>query len=262
MKKYFAIYGQLLKLNFSNLTSYRSNFVNNMLSAVAWGIFTFGSVVLLTLNVSKAYGWKREEIILLSGAYSIMIGIFHTIFSRNFERMSTIINLGQLDYVLVKPVDSQFLLSFWFVNYTMLIRLPMGFAIIWYALRMLGTNVDIVSVLWFIAFMILGILLLYSIWFMVATLTIWYTRISNIVDLMFSVSSIARFPREMISNFNEYLFIILLPITFVMIPSTRFLLHKASLTDTVVLTLFSIIFLWLSRKFWKFALRFYTSASS
>lgn len=262
MKKYVLIYGQLLKLNVSNLIAYRSNFVNSILSSVAWGVFTIVSVVLLTLRVTSVYGWKREEIILMTGAYTVMIGIFHTIFSRNFERLSNIINLGQLDYILVKPIDAQFLLSFWFTNYTTLIRLPMGLAVIFYSLNVMKVTPNLLTVCWFSFLILIGLILLYSIWYIVATLTIWFTRISNVVDLMYSVSSISRYPREMFKNMNEYIFIFLLPITYITITPVKYLLNKGSMVDVIVLFLLAFSFLFASRAFWKFALRFYTSASS
>lgn len=262
MKKYIAIYKTLIKLNFSTLTTYRSNFINSMLSAIAWGGFTILSVVILTMRTNQAFGWRREEIILLTGAYSILIGIFHTLFSRNFERMSRIVHLGQLDYILVKPADPQFLLSFSIINFTTLIRIPLGLAIIVYLITKLHITINLLNILWFVLLLLVGLVLLYSIWYMVVTLTIWFTRLSNIVELMYSVSSISRYPREMIAQLYDFVFLFLMPLTFIINSPVKFLLNKGTWVEAFILVGFAVLFLYISRTFWKFSLRFYTSASS
>lgn len=262
MRRYARIYLTLLKINFSALAAYRSNFVNSMVSSIAWAIFSVALVVILTMRTDSAFGWKREEIILLTGAYSILIGVFHTLFSRNFERLSRLINFGQLDALLVKPADSQFLASFWLVNYTSLIRIPIGIALVWYLVSVLRVTVTAAAFAWFTLFLFVGIVLLYSIWCLVATVTIWFPRISNIVDLMYSVSSISRFPREMIARTHAFLFLILLPLAFIINAPVQFLLAKGTWIDAGMLLSFAMFFLLASRMFWRFALRHYTSAST
>src|SRR3972149_8688112 len=88
MGKYVRIYRDLLRLNLSSLVAYRSNFVNSVVSSTAWGVFSLVSIVLLTYRVQSVFGWTREEILLLTGVYSVVIGVFHTLFSRNFVRFS------------------------------------------------------------------------------------------------------------------------------------------------------------------------------
>src|SRR3989344_7547774 len=109
MKRYFRIYKQLCIISLSELLAYRGNFLNSLISSLVWGAFSIVSILLLTAKTKSVFGWTREEIILLTCSYSMLIGIFHLVFSRNFEYFSRIMDLGQLDTFLLKPLDSQFL---------------------------------------------------------------------------------------------------------------------------------------------------------
>lgn len=262
MKRYFRVYKKLLELNLSALTAYRGNFVNSVISSVVWGVFTVFSVVLLTARVDSLFGWSRDEIILLTCIFNINVGIFHMLFSRNFEYFSRIVHLGQLDTYLLKPIDAQFLLSTRHINYTSIIRIIFGIGLTWYFLRERIFAIQPIDVLLFFLFSICGIILLYSIWYMVTTITIWFSRLNNIVDVLFSISSVTRFPPEMYREFSFYVFAFLLPLVLIITTPTKFLLGRPDIVSVLGLFFLSVVFFIASRKFWRFALKFYTSASS
>src|SRR3989344_7678647 len=126
MNHYLHIYKTLLKINLVALLTYRGNFVSSVFSSILWATFGLFLISLLTLRVPMVYGWNREELFMLMLGYNIIVGVFHSLFSRNFERFSQIIHYGELDTLLLKPIDSQFLLSFWLFNYASLSRIVIG----------------------------------------------------------------------------------------------------------------------------------------
>lgn len=260
MKRYLRIYLLLLKLNFATLVEYRANFINSVLATITWGGMSVFSIYLLTARVSSVYGWTREELIFLTAVYNIVFGLFHMLFSRNFDRFSRVIHFGQLDSILVKPADSQFLLSFWFINYTSLIRIILGIVICLVLLHQFGITITFFTLLQFLLFLIVGVFIAYSVWFLFMPLTVWFTRLSNIVDLLYQINGLGRYPPEMVQN--GFFLVILLPIFFVVATPTKILLQTVTIYDVLGSLCFAAILLVISRKFWQFALRFYTSASS
>lgn len=249
-------------MNLSSLLMYRANFYNSLIASVAWGLFSLFSIVLLTSKSNMVFGWKRDELLLLNGLYGIIIGIYHVIISRNFERFSNIIHFGQLDSLLVKPIDSQFLLSFWLIGYATISRVIIAVIYTWYIANQLHIYPTFFSVISIVALMIFSLVLLYSIWYIVITITIWQTRLSNLTELMFTVTGSARYPQEMLQQLASYVFVFLLPLTLIInIPAKAFLSRLQS-GDVIWLVVLSVGLFIVSRKFWKFALRFYTSASN
>lgn len=262
MKKYLRVYKTLLQMNLSVLIMYRAHFYNSLIASIAWGVFSLFSIVLLTSKTSMVFGWSREELLLLNGLYGIIIGFYHVFFSRNFERFSTIIHFGQLDSILVKPIDSQFLLSFWLVGYATFSRVAIAILYTWYISKLLHIVPTVYSVGSIIVLMIFSILLLYSIWYSIITFTIWHTRLSNLTELMFTITGTARYPQEMLHQLTMYIFVFLLPLTFIINVPARAYLGRMQYWDIAGLIVLSVSLFIFSRKFWKFALKFYTSASN
>ncbi len=262
MKHYFDIYKTLLKMNLSRLLVYRSNFFNTVVSSIAYGIFSFLYIILLTSKTPVVYEWKREELILLMAFYNIVIGgIFHTVFSFNFNEFADTIHFGRLDGVLLKPVNSQFLMSAVNIAYAQLSRLIIGIGVALYIIYTYKIAVTILGLAEFIILSAFGLLILYSIWFMVMTLSVWNTRLSNLVDLLYHLNDLVRFPPKMYKPVMNYLFFIF-PFTIILVTPAKAILQRLTTIDAVILLFFSLILFFLSRRFWQFALRSYTSASS
>lgn len=262
MMYYFKIYKKLLEMNFHTLVAYRGNFVNSMISSLMWGILSILSIVLLTSKTKTLYGWTREEILILSGCYSIVIGFFHMIFTRNFDRFPLTVNLGNLDYILVKPLDSQFNMSLFVFNYSSILRIVFGILFTVYMLGVIQVSVSIYQMLIFVILSFAGLLLLYSIWFLVIVITLWSTRLSNLTHLMFNITSVARYPQDLLRELSYFVFLFFLPLTVIITTPAKGLLGKLGASEALILLALSLGFLLITRIVWKYALRFYTSASS
>lgn len=262
MKRYLDTYATLLKLNFSNLTTYRGNFINSVVGSIVWGSFHFISILLLTSRVSSVYGWSRDELILLTASFSFLWGFFHILFARNFERMSEIIDFGQLDQILMKPIDSQFLLSVYSINFTGFVRVILGFVAILLISQRAHIQFTLVNIVLYLVLVVSGLLLIYSIWFSVTTLIIWFPRLTNLVVFLFNISGLSRYPPDMIRGLKSTVLLFLLPITIFVSTPTKALINKLNIQDMFLLLFLALLFFFFSRVFWKFALRYYTSASS
>ena len=259
--KYLRVYKTLLSLNFAQLSAYRGAFLNSSLNTIIWGSFSIIIIFLLTSRTSSIYNWTASELYILAGLYNIVIGLFHMLFSRNFERFSRVIHLGQLDTILIKPLDSQFLLSFWFINYTSLIRILLGVGTIVFIFITTDLSFNPITLVPFMLLCVLSLTMLYSIWFIISTILIWFTNLTNLVDLLYEVNAVARFPQEMYKGFGQTVIYFLFPLTILLTTPAKSLLQRINVPDILTLLSLSLGLLFLSRIFWKFGLRYYNSAS-
>jgi len=122
MKRYIKIYLQIIKINIVKLFIYRANFFTSLLSSVGWGVVGIFTMYLLTLRIGSAYGWSREDLIILAAIYPAFSGIFYMLFARNIGNLPEIIHSGELDSVLVKPIDSQFFVSTLSIDFIQIFR--------------------------------------------------------------------------------------------------------------------------------------------
>lgn len=260
MKRYYRIYLRLIQLNLSTLLTYRVNFMNQLVASIGWGLMSLYTVVMLTARMTDAYGWKREEILLINGVYGIIVGIFHMFISINMGRLSRVIHMGELDGILVKPIDTQFAVSVWQINFSAIFRIIIALIYTIWIIQMLHITVTVGQIVLFLFFSVFSLTLLYSIWFFILTSLIWFSNMTNLVLFLFSFESMARFPKEMLSQLAPFLFFVVLPLALVINTPARLLIGKLSLTDAALLLMFASIFWFAARGFWLFALRHYTSA--
>ena len=261
MKKYLRIYGMFLKLSWASMLAYRANTINGIISSIVWGCLNFLVMILLTSRTSNVFGWKREDLLLLSGTSTMFFGIYHFLFSRNFRQFSNIVSLGQLDSYLLKPIDSQFLLSVRESNYANLARVILGIGFISYIIVLYHIPVSIVSIIAYVFLLIFSLLMLYNIWFLFITLLVWFPDLSNILDFLYELNNISRFPPEMYKGGKELLFLFVFPLTFTLVVPVKTLIQKFTFIDVLSLVLLCLTAIFLSRKFWHFALKHYTSAN-
>lgn len=251
-----------IRMSFMTLLAYRANFINSLLSTLLWGCFLFVSMFLLTSQSPISYGFKQLELMLVVSVYSIIIGIFHTVFSSNFEKLSRKIRYGELDSLLMKPVDSQFFVSVGWVNITSVLRIVIGIVVSMYIIHLTGLTISLATLIVFIVLVSIGLVILYSLWMIVVTCLIWAPRASNLVQLMYSITGFSRFPKAMYQQFGFGFFLLFLPLSLVIFPSVNQLLQKLEPSDVGLAFFVALALLFMSRKFWNFSLRYYTSASS
>jgi len=108
----------------------------------------------------------------------------------------------------------------------------------------------------------IGLVILYAIGYMLTTLTIWFTKLSNITIAMQSLLEAGRYPIGAYPPAYRVFFTFILPVAFMTTIPAQTLLGQASMTWLAASAATAVVTLILARAFWRFALRFYTSASS
>ncbi|HEX8931986.1 MAG TPA: ABC-2 family transporter protein [Patescibacteria group bacterium] len=260
--RYLRVYRIFLGLNLSTLFAYRANLYNSIIANSVWAIFGLVAMLLLTSKTSHVFGWTRDELLILAGIYNIIFSIFYLLFSGNFGEFSNNIHFGRLDMLLVKPIDTQFLMTFTNIRYTQIIRLLLGASFVFYILNQMHARITIFNIFSFIFYLFIAIIILYSLWMIVMTFTLWFTKLSNLVDFMYEIHNVAKYPSEIYHSLNFITYLVIFPLTLVVAIPTKALLQKILMGDIFWPVLLAITLFWLSRKFWRFALRAYSSVSS
>jgi ABC-2 type transport system permease protein len=260
-RQYTRVYRVLMRLNFNKLIIYRADLISSALAHTIWAAFTIIQMVLLTSKTSHVYGWSRNELLVLAAIYNIIFCFFYLLFSRGFGAFSATINYGRLDSILMKPIDSQFLATCLFITYTHGIRFVIGFGFLVYMMTVMHLMITPVAVITAVLLVIFSLMIIYSFWMLVMTLVIWFPKLSNLTDLLYQVNQVTKFPQEIYKGVSIYLFFVLFPLTVIVVAPSKALLNKMSPEDFFLPMLVALVLFVLARRFWQFALRFYTSAS-
>ncbi|WP_191567430.1 ABC transporter permease [Metabacillus idriensis] len=262
MARYIKMLIAILKINITNIMMYRVNFFLNILDSVIWFVVTLVFFNSIFSHFGNINGWDINDIYILLGASELIKSLMFTLFINNLPYIPTLVNQGKLDHVLFKPINSQFLVSVRKLDFGNLGNtLPAIFLII-YALIQKDEILNIINGLSFIILLLFGILLAYSIWFILMTLSIWLTKVEGMHELFLGAMTLLRYPASLYKGISRIIFLFLIPIVFVSNIPTYALIGKLEPFNVILLIGYSVGFFVLSICFWKFALKFYQSASS
>lgn len=259
--RYIKLLKALFLTNLERVLAYKKNFVVQVGSSLCWGIFSLIIILLLTSKVPIVFGWTKNELILLTVITNVIYGTYRLLFDINFWRFSQVIHHGELDAILLRPVDSQFQMSLWYIDFSAVLRILISIGLTIYLILLFHFEVSLLSVIFFVFLAAASLIIIYSLAFTIMTLTIWFTKLSNLFELINTSFTASRYPKEMYQSLNGFAFLFLLPLVIVISTPTKALIKQGNLFDSFLLILFSVVFFIISRVFWKFALRFYTSAS-
>ena len=261
MKRYLRIYKALIKINASVILAYRTNFLNQLFSTFAWGAFNFVWIVLLTSKAKMVFGWQGDELVIISIGYIIITGVYYTLCAHNFENFSRIIDRGEFDTILLKPLDTQFQISLLKISYASFIRTIFGTGLLIWWVTSHHFNVGIFQALGFVALVAIGVIMMYAFWFICITILFWFPNLNNMVELLYTINGFVRYPVEMLKASGLTPLLIFIPLSLIISTPVKVLLQKNAWGDIGLLFVLCTILLFLSRIFWNFALKSYTSAS-
>jgi ABC-2 type transport system permease protein len=241
---------------------YRANFVANVLMSAFWLAFAILGLHVFYYHRDQIGGWGYYEAMLVVGFYSLFNGLIEALLQPNMSRLIEQIRTGTFDFILIKPVNSQFMASLRQLSIWKLADVAMGLGIGIYALVRLAAVPSITDLIAAAGFVGCGTVILYSIWLIMVTSAFWFVRIDNISELFTAIYETGRFPVSVYPSWMRGVLTFVVPIAFI----TTF--PAAAILGRAKPQLLSVAFLLAAGLFcgcigfWRFAVRRYSSASS
>ncbi|MCS7208814.1 MAG: ABC-2 family transporter protein [Fimbriimonadales bacterium] len=262
MRFYWNLYKAFLRTSLVREMEFRANFWAKVLYNLLWLGFFLATLKIIYRHTDAIAGWSESEALILAATLYFIDALISTLFYFGLSELPTMVRQGTLDFVLFKPVDSQFWLSLRRINLDQLGSLVVALLLGAYALLQLDYLPSLLNLTLYVGMVLTGVLIFYSFHFMMMTLSIWLVRVENLWVLSDVFAQIGRFPTDVFETALRRLFTYVLPIAFLATIPAKALLGKASAGFLWFAVAWALVFFAASRAFWKFALRSYTSASS
>jgi ABC-2 type transport system permease protein len=264
--RYGRILARFCKNSLLRELSFRGHFIVNVASEVLWVGLLLIFVRVIFSKTPHVRGWTEDHYLFLLGTHMIITSLFETFFFGNCWRISQLVRTGNLDFVLVRPASTQFLLSFERVDYSALANVPVGIALCTYAVWGAAAVITPTQIALFLLLLLAGVTILYSLLYMFAITSIWLIRHTGVNHLWFYAVSLARYPHDIYKRFVGgvmwFALVFVIPILMVTnLPASVMVRTFHPLMVAYVVTA-SAVFLALSMVVSHFALRWYRSASS
>jgi ABC-2 type transport system permease protein len=111
--------------------------------------------------------------------------------------------------------------------------------------------------------LVLSLIILYSLWYILATTTVWFVKIQNVTQVLQNAMEAGKYPMAAYPVALRFFFTFILPVGFLTTAPAEIMLGRSSTVGWLIgAFLLAVMTFSFSRFFWRFALRSYTSASS
>ncbi len=249
--------------------TFRGNFLITIVTRAFW--FTAQLVLfgIIYANVRSINDWSQWEYYAFMATGMLVNAVVETFFMPNCANFSELIRKGDLDFALLKPIDTQFLVSFEKVEVANLNQVVLAVALLGYSLHRMDATVTTTGVLAYLALVAAGVAFFYSLMIALASTSVWFGRNQGLYDFWFYITVFARYPRSIyggsaVGNVLSAAFTYVVPILLVVTVPARVLLRKPLESPTFVGIAIgsAAVAIVLSRFVFNWSLSQYRSASS
>ena len=272
---YFRVFLTFARNSLVRDMTFRANFLIDMVSSMSWVFMNLGFYVLIfeyTPMLGAGSGWGKYEFFLFLATTLLVNSIVQSFFMANADEFGELIRTGSLDFALLKPIDTQFLVSLKRIEWSSLGNLVVGLLLLFYSLGRVQYTPGPVQFLLYPFYVLCGVAILYSLMFALAATSIWLGRNQTLYDFWFYITTFSRYPMEIYrGRFGDplrWFFTFIIPVLVVINVPARLLARPLDPHDSQdwLLPLFAIVAtlcsLLASRWVFNRALLSYRSASS
>jgi ABC-2 type transport system permease protein len=262
-RRYIGIYAILVRNALVREMTFQLNFLLWIAVELLWFGLQLAFFQVIYLYTDSIAGWSKWQVVLLIGASQFIQQIFQALFLVNCTHISELVRTGKLDFLLVLPVNSRFILSVRQLDLGAFVNAGTAIAVMAFAAWQLELQPTAAQLLGFTLLALAGVLIHYSLMFLLATISFWTVQAQGIVWTYYNLFNVARLPDAAFHGLFKVFFSYAVPMLLVANVPVKMLTERLdSPWEIAILLLMTLLCLAISELGWRFAVRRYTSASS
>lgn len=261
MKRYLNLFSSLVRFATKSDLEYRANAIGNFIYSLLSVLTSLFFINIFFSSVHSLNNWSKYEAFLLIGVFRVLLAVQAILF-RGIFMLPAYINKGELDLLLVKPMDSQFFISLRFPRIMAFLDALPGIFITIFAILNMNIKVNPLSILILTTSLLFGSIIFYSIMFIIATFSIWLKGFYSLPDLFYIIREPLGIPIDILGKTTSFVLTFVFPLAFIITVPVKVFLGKDSIFYFFGNGLIAILLFYFSVWFWRFSLKHYTSASS
>jgi viologen exporter family transport system permease protein len=251
-----------LRINLASAMTYRANFLVEGIFSIAYSGLTLLPLFVVYGGGASFNGWDLSSALVVMAYFSALQALLGGVVAPSMRDLVERIRTGSFDYVLLKPIDAQAVVSASRCRPWSIVDLLTPIAMIVYAFVHRGSPPSPGALALGIALFMTGALAMYSLWVACAALAFWVGRLDNLLFLLGAIFDLAKWPVAVFPGVWRIIFTFVIPVAVMTTFPAMALLGSARPHQVVGAALGSAALCVTSRLIWRAALRGYTSASS
>ena len=196
---YLGVFATFARNSLVRDMTFRGNFVIDTIASASWVFMNIGFYVLIfryTPMIGAGTGWGKYQFFLFLSTTLVINSLVQAFFMTNADEFSEQIRTGSLDFALLKPIDTQFLVSLQRVEWSSLGNLGVGLGLMGYSLLRVEYVPGIVPLVLYPIYVACGVVVLYSLMIALAACSVWLGRNQTLFDFWFYITNFSRYPME------------------------------------------------------------------
>lgn len=262
LRKYILLYGAFFRASLTSDLEFRMNFAIRVFTDLLWYVSQLSVFEVIFLQTSQLGSWTREMTRVFLGIVFMSDGIFSFLCQGNMDAISEKVRRGELDLLLAKPVNSQFMLSFQRVSTTYFMNFLFGFAWFIWAIHSYPGEIPWHRFGLMFFYVTAGLIIYYSLRFFFSTIPVIFVRADGLQYLWYNFYRLGIRPDTIYPFWLRTLVLTVIPVGFIASVPARSLFEPFQPWFPLWAAVVAVLSLWGCARFWRYALRFYSSASS
>src|SRR5688572_6331378 len=260
--RYLRLYLCFLRFSFSKALEFRLDFVFRIFMDTVWYVMHFLFFTILFRHTAVLGGWTYEQSLVFLGGVFVSDALHMTIFSNNMWWLPFLINKGDLDFYLVRPVSSLFFVSLREFAANSFVNLLMACGVLAWALLNYSAPLGIGPLMIFFACLLAGVFLHYLLNLMFLLPAFWMHTSHGLREIYFSFTETMTRPAGIFTGWVRRLLVTILPFALIVSFPTRALFEPDRWPVVLHLLGASAGAFAAALLFWRAGVRSYVSASS
>lgn len=260
MRRYLELFFIQVKAATLLSLQYRVDFLIQGVMALFWCGTALVPLLVLFSQRTGVAGWSAPEAMLVVGFFMALKGFLVGVIQPSLSNVVEHIRKGTLDFLLLKPADAQFLLSTSKLDLPRIVDVIAGFSLVVWSITRSGRSPTPLDVALSVLALVCAVLILYSIWIMIVSLSFHVVKIDNLSHLIVSTFDAARWPSSVFRGALAFLFTFVVPLTLMTTYPALALLGRLTAFHVCTSLGVAAAFVLVSRGVWLRSIRSYTGA--
>lgn len=251
----FARYCLIRDMEFSK------NFIITILIHTVYISLNLAFFSLIWLEVGGFGGLSTYQMLFFLGTFILGDSLFMLFTYNGILSVPELIRKGDLDYILTKPVPSQFMATFSKVDFFSLTDFIVGTGILIYSSYKLKLKFSFYTLMFFLVLVVVGKVITYTLACLMVSLSFIFIKMQAIFAVFDEIAQLQRYPMGIYTPYRM-VFSIIFPAIIVANYPAYFVFGKLSIVELAWLFIAGILLLYGCHRFWQYGLKKYQSASS
>jgi len=265
VRRYIYLWIAIFKYSLSRDMEYKTNFIGSLFVDTIYYITWYYFFEVIYSKTTMLGAFDREDILVFLIATFFVDTIFMMLFD-GAGQLREYIRTGSLDFILLRPVNSQFLISFRYIrSYTLVSLVVLSVILYQILITFHSSSLNFSNIFLFIISLFMGSLIWYCFEFITSCLTFYFRDFRTGGWLTHEIMKFSMRPDTIYQGLTRKILFTILPMALVASVPTRLLLYGFTTQNQkyfIAQIIVVFILLCTTRILWNIGLKQYESAQS